>query len=49
MSEALLRWSSRALVAAVWVSTTLLGLYILAFYAGALAEGELTRWNEVLP
>jgi hypothetical protein len=24
-------------------------LYILAFYAGAVAEGDMARWNEVLP
>lgn len=48
-STTALRWSSIALVATVWVSATLFGLYILAFYAGALAEGDMTRWNEVLP
>lgn len=45
----LLRWSSVALVATVWVSATLFGLYILAFYAGALAAGDMARWNDVLP
>ena len=49
LSDALLRWSSRALLATVWISTTLFGLYILAFYAGALTEGDMARWNEVLP
>ena len=49
MSATLLRWSGIALVATVWASATLFGLYILAFYAGALAEGDLARWNEVLP
>ena len=29
--------------------TLLFGLYILAFYAGALAKGDLQRWNAVLP
>ncbi|MBV9774247.1 MAG: DUF2306 domain-containing protein [Gemmatimonadetes bacterium] len=48
-SATVLRWSARALVATVWISTTLFGLYILAFYAGALAEGEMARWNGVLP
>lgn len=49
VSTTLLRWSSIALVATVWLSTTLFGLYILAFYAGALAENDLARWNAVLP
>jgi hypothetical protein len=40
-----LRWSGIALVATGWGSATLFGLYILAFYAGALAEGQMTRWN----
>lgn len=44
-----LRWSMIALAATVWLSTTVFGLYILAFYAGALAEGEMARWNGVLP
>jgi hypothetical protein len=44
-SERLLRWSGVALVATVWGSATLFGLYILAFYAGALAEGEMVKWN----
>ena len=44
-----MRWSGVALVAAVWLSDTLFGLYILAFYAGALGEGDLAHWNEVLP
>ena len=48
-SAALLHWTSVALVATVWVSATLFGLYILAFYAGALAEGDMQRWNAVLP
>jgi uncharacterized membrane protein len=31
------------------MSTTLFGLYILAFYAGALIEGDMDTWNAVLP
>jgi hypothetical protein len=42
-------WTATALVATVWVSVALFGLYILAFYAGALLDGELEGWNEVLP
>lgn len=37
------------LVGAVWVSTALFGLYILAFYAGAVADGTPETWNEGLP
>jgi hypothetical protein len=48
-SAILLRWSSRALVVTVWISATLFGLYILAFYAGAAADGTTDRWNDVLP
>jgi hypothetical protein len=33
----------------VWVSAGLFGLYILAFYAAALFEGNLERWNNILP
>jgi hypothetical protein len=40
---------SVALVVTVWVSVTLFGLYILAFYAGALVEGDMEAWNDVLP
>lgn len=49
LSRAVLRWSATALVATVWISATLFGLYILAFYAGALADGEMEAWNRVLP
>ncbi|MEZ4737299.1 MAG: DUF2306 domain-containing protein [Caldilineaceae bacterium] len=49
VSAAVLHWASIALVATVWLSATLFGLYILAFYAGALAAGEMAEWNNVLP
>lgn len=48
-STTALRWSGTLLVTTVWVSAALFGLYILAFYASALYEGEMTRWNNVLP
>jgi uncharacterized membrane protein len=44
-----LTWSIRALVSSAWVSTALFGLYILAFYAAAAVDGDLSRWNEGLP
>jgi Predicted membrane protein (DUF2306) len=43
------RWSGNALVATVWFSSGLFGLYILAFYAAALYEGDMNRWNNILP
>jgi hypothetical protein len=43
------RWAGIVLVATVWISALLFGLYILAFYAAALYEGNLVRWNKVLP
>lgn len=46
---ALLRWTSVLLVATVWLSAGLFGLYILAFYATALFNGKLEQWNGVLP
>lgn len=49
VSAAVLRWTSVALAATVWLSAGLFGLYILAFYAGAFAADDLARWNEVLP
>lgn len=44
-----LHWSSLLLTTTVWVSAALFGLYILAFYAAALYEGNLERWNKILP
>lgn len=47
-SAAVLRWAGTALVATVWGSASLFGLYILAFYAGALADGSMATWNRNL-
>jgi hypothetical protein len=44
-----LRWSSVLLVGTVWTSAALFGLYILAFYAAALYEDQMDRWNKILP
>ena len=49
LSVLTLRWASRLLVATVWVSAGLFGLYILAFYAAALYAGHMQQWNKVLP
>lgn len=43
-----IRWSGFLLVATVWVSAGLFGLYILAFYASSLFTGNLERWNSIL-
>jgi hypothetical protein len=43
------RRASVALVVTVWTSMTLFGIYILAFYAGAVADHDLASWNDVLP
>ena len=48
MSDTVFRWSAMALIGTVWISATLFGLYILAFYAGALAEGRMSKWNQNL-
>ena len=44
-----LQWAGRLLVATVWASAGLFGLYILAFYAAALLGGHMQQWNKVLP
>lgn len=44
-----LRWTSRLLVAITWLSAAIFGAYILAFYGGALSDGQLPRWNTTLP
>lgn len=49
LSDATLHWAAVVLVTTVWISAALFGLYILAFYAAALYEGDTARWNEVLP
>jgi uncharacterized membrane protein len=42
-------WAAYLLVAVVWISALLFGLYILAFYFIALLQGNTEQWNEVLP
>lgn len=46
---ATLRWTSQALTVTVWASAALFGIYILAFYAAALFDGNIEKWNEGLP
>ncbi|MVN77230.1 DUF2306 domain-containing protein [Hymenobacter sp. HMF4947] len=49
LSIVTLRWAGRLLVATVWGSAGLFGLYILAFYAAALFGGHMQQWNKMLP
>jgi hypothetical protein len=44
----LFRYSTNVLAAVTWLSCSVFGLYILVFYAGALATGRADRWNEAL-
>jgi len=37
------------LIATVWLSATLFGVYILLFYAGAITVDRMDQWNRVLP
>src|SRR4051794_16829053 len=46
---AALRWSARALTSIVWISAAIFGLYIIAFYAGAVSDGTPDQWNQSLP
>jgi hypothetical protein len=45
----LLGWSGGALVAVAWASAALFGVYIVFFYAGAIAAGTPEQWNANLP
>jgi hypothetical protein len=50
MTPALIfRIAAAALVVTALGSALLFGLYILAFYAGALADGDPTAWNGIVP
>ncbi|GAB4044843.1 DUF2306 domain-containing protein [Spirosoma litoris] len=49
VSDKAMHWSSLLLITTVWTSAALFGLYILAFYASALYEGQAERWNQMLP
>jgi len=48
-SARVLHWTARALTATCWVSAAIFGLYILAFYAAAVLDGNIAQWNEGLP
>ena len=44
-----IKFVSRFLVVAVWVSSAIFGCYILAFYGGAIPTQTLNQWNKHLP
>src|SRR5262245_7142285 len=44
-----LQWATRVLTATAWISAALFGLYILSFYAAALLDGNMAKWNDGLP
>lgn len=48
-NDAVYYYASRTLLGIVWASCALFGLYILAHYAAAWSDGDLERWNAVLP
>ena len=48
-SDTAIRIGTYVLVATVWVSALLFGLFILSFYFVALLEGNTAQWNRVLP
>jgi len=47
--DRLFHYSRATLAATAWVSAALFGLYILAFYGGALSDRTMTQWNRNLP
>lgn len=48
-SDIALQWIGRIMVATVWTSALLFGLFILSFYFVALLQGNTEQWNEILP
>src|ERR1044072_2700140 len=48
-SSRTLHCAARVLTATCWISAALFGLYILAFYAAALVDGNIAKWNDSLP
>jgi hypothetical protein len=49
MDVNIVRWLGILLVITVWTSAGLFGLYIIAFYALALVDSNMVKWNEILP
>ncbi|MEA2948471.1 MAG: hypothetical protein QOI40_3801, partial [Alphaproteobacteria bacterium] len=46
---AALHWAALALLCVVWISAAIFGLYIVAFYFGAVFDGTPDQWNKALP
>jgi hypothetical protein len=44
-----LRLAASVLVVVVWISAAIFGVYVVAFYGGAAADGSLEQWNNHLP
>ncbi len=49
LSHRILNWMGTFLVAIVWTSAVIFGIYILAFYVLDFFQGDYERWNLVLP
>ncbi|HEY3812903.1 MAG TPA: DUF2306 domain-containing protein [Caulobacteraceae bacterium] len=49
ISAALVRYSGTALLVSSWISAAIFGLYILAFYIGAIPRDAMSGWNHTLP
>lgn len=49
IGSASLKWLGIILVAMVWISAGLFGLYILAFYFSPIYAGNMQQWNNGLP
>ncbi len=49
ISHHILRWMGILLVAIVWTSALLFGLYILTYYALNFFRGDYETWNKLLP
>ncbi len=45
----ILKFSGVLLVGASWISAAIFGVYILAFYLGAVPRGLIGQWNSTLP
>ena len=49
LSARVFKWCGVVLIATVWISAGLFGLYIIAFYAASLFGGNIQKWNKILP
>ena len=49
ISASLVRLTGGALLISSWISAAIFGVYILAFYLGAIPRGTMAGWNQTLP